>query len=97
MPRFQVPTKLAEFTDDRGDSGQRVYFTELLKTQALDTGILRQVLAQASREMDSDYELASLLIDNARTFISDDPTRQAHSPSPRSRARTSRARSSQPS
>ena len=69
---------MAEFTDDRGDSGQRVYFTELLKTQALDTGILRQVLAQASREMDSDYELASLLIDNARTFMSDDPTRQGY-------------------
>ena len=37
-----------------------------------------QVLTQAAREMDSDFELASLLIGSAGQLVSDDATRRAY-------------------
>ena len=44
----------------------------------LDAATVRQALAQAGREIDSDFELASLLIDEANDLLTDEGTRQAY-------------------
>jgi beta-lactamase regulating signal transducer with metallopeptidase domain len=69
---------LAEIALIEGSYGKKVYFTELLKTASLDPATVRQILAQASREVDSDFELASLLIDCADKLMVDEATRQAY-------------------
>ena len=69
---------LAEISLIEGSWGKKTYFTELLKTQPLDAAAIRQILAQAGREIDSDFELASLLIDNADRLLVDEGTRQAY-------------------
>src|SRR5918993_289370 len=53
---------LAEITLIEGSFGKRIYFTELLKMPALDPRTVETALAQAGREIDSDFELASLPI-----------------------------------
>ena len=68
---------LAEISLIEGSWGKKVYFQELLKTP-LDAATTRQVLVQAGREIDSDFELASLLIDGADTLLIDEATRQAY-------------------
>jgi beta-lactamase regulating signal transducer with metallopeptidase domain len=68
---------LAEISLIDGSWGKRRYFTELLKTTSLDPATVRQLLVQAGHEIDSDFELASLLIDNADKLLVDDATRQA--------------------
>ena len=68
---------LREISLIEGSWGKRLYFTELLETP-LDPAATKQVLAQAGREIDSDYELASLLIDSADKLLVDNGTRQAY-------------------
>jgi beta-lactamase regulating signal transducer with metallopeptidase domain len=68
---------LAEISLIEGSWGKKVYFKELLKTP-LDPATVRQLLLQAGREVDSDFELASLLIDSADTLLVDQGTRQAY-------------------
>lgn len=69
---------LAEIALIEGSWGKKIYFTELLRTASLDSATVRQVLAQAGREIDSDFELASLLIDSADKLMIDEGTRQAY-------------------
>ena len=69
---------LAEISLIEGSWGKRTYFSELLKATSLDAATVRQVLIQAGREIDSDFELASLLIDNADKLLVDESTRQAY-------------------
>jgi len=69
---------LAEISLIEGSWGKRTYFSELLKATPLDAPTVRQVLTQAGREIDSDFELASLLIDNADKLLVDESTRQAY-------------------
>jgi len=69
---------LAEITLIEGSWAKRVYFSELLKTSSLDAQAVRAVLAQAGKEIDSDFELASLLIGSADRLLVDDATRQAY-------------------
>jgi beta-lactamase regulating signal transducer with metallopeptidase domain len=69
---------LAEIGLIEGSFGKKVYFTELLKAAPLDSAAVRQVLAQASREIDSDFELATLLIDSSDRLMVDEPSRQAY-------------------
>jgi len=69
---------LAEISLIEGSWSKRRYFSELLKTATLDAGTVRQALGQAGREIDSDFELASLLIDSADKLLVDDATRQAY-------------------
>jgi hypothetical protein len=69
---------LAEIALIEGSYGKKVYFTELLKAASLDPAAVRQILAQASREVDSDFELASLLIDCADKLMIDEATRQSY-------------------
>jgi beta-lactamase regulating signal transducer with metallopeptidase domain len=69
---------LAEISLIEGSWGKRKYFTELLKAGSLDAAAVRQVLVQAGREIDSDFELASFLIENSDTLLADDASRQAY-------------------
>ena len=69
---------LAEIGLIEGSWAKRTYFTLLLKTATLDSATVRQVLAQASREIDSDFELATLLIDSADRLLVDEAARQAY-------------------
>jgi hypothetical protein len=68
---------LAEISLIEGSWGKKVYFKELLASP-LDPATVRQALLQAGREVDSDFELASLLIDSADTLLVDQGTRQAY-------------------
>jgi beta-lactamase regulating signal transducer with metallopeptidase domain len=68
---------LAEISRIEGSWAKRVYFNELLRTQ-LDPATTRQVLVQAGREIDSDFELASLLIQSADKLLVDEAARQAY-------------------
>ena len=68
---------LKEISLIEGSWAKRVYFSELLKTP-LDAATARQALVQAGREIDSDFELASLLIQASGTLLVDDATRQAY-------------------
>ncbi len=69
---------LAEIALIDGSWGKRKYFSELLKTGSLDAATIRQVLEQAGREIDSDFELASLLVENSDRLLVDDTTAQAY-------------------
>lgn len=69
---------LAEISLVEGSWAKRKYFTELLKTGSLDSAAMRQVLVQAGREIDSDFELASLLSENADKLLLDDASGQAY-------------------
>ena len=68
---------LAEITLIEGSWAKRVYFTELLKSPGLDAATSRQALEQAGRQIDSDFELASLLISADRLLV-DDATRRVY-------------------
>ena len=67
---------LAEISLIEGSWAKRVYFNELLQTPSLDARTVQQALAQAGKEIDSDFELASLLI-SSNTLLQDDSTRRA--------------------
>ncbi|MEP6917587.1 MAG: M56 family metallopeptidase [Acidobacteriota bacterium] len=73
-----TPGVLAEISLISGSWAKKTYFTQLLKTAALDPASVRQVLTQAGREIDSDFELASLLVDSAARLLVDEGTRQAY-------------------
>jgi beta-lactamase regulating signal transducer with metallopeptidase domain len=68
---------LAEIALIDGSYAKRIYFTELLRTP-IDATAAGQVLAQAGREIDSDYELATLLIDAAGKLLVTDAAQQAY-------------------
>jgi beta-lactamase regulating signal transducer with metallopeptidase domain len=55
-----------------------IYFRELIKQATLTPEQYRQVMQQASREMKSDYELASLLITIADRLPNDETSRDAY-------------------
>ena len=68
---------LAEISLIEGSWAKRIYFGELFKTATLDAATVRTALAQAGKEVDSDFELASLLI-SAQGLLTDDGTRKAY-------------------
>jgi beta-lactamase regulating signal transducer with metallopeptidase domain len=68
---------LAEISLIDGSWAKRIYFSELLKTN-VDEKTVPQVLVQAGREIDSDFELASLLISAGDVLLVNDSTRQAY-------------------
>jgi beta-lactamase regulating signal transducer with metallopeptidase domain len=69
---------LAEVSLIDGSWGKKTYLSELLKIDALDAPTIRQVLTLAGREIDSDFELASLLLDSADRVLANEGTRQAY-------------------
>jgi hypothetical protein len=68
---------LAEISLVEGSWAKRRYFTELLKTPSLDPRTVQLALTQAGKEVDSDYELASLLIETGNR-VTDEATRRAY-------------------
>jgi tellurite resistance protein len=68
---------LAEISRIEGSFGRRIYFTELFKQPGLSSASIQQALSQAGREIDSDFELASLLISSNR-LVTDDGARRAY-------------------
>jgi len=61
-----------------GSYGKRIYFNELMKASTLDAATRLAVLTQAGREIDSDFELATFLIEQRDRLVSDDGTRRAY-------------------
>ena len=72
-----APGVLAEVSLIEGSWAKRIYLAELLRTPGLDQRTVQQVFAQAGREIDSDFELASLLI-SADDLLAEDGTRKAY-------------------
>jgi beta-lactamase regulating signal transducer with metallopeptidase domain len=68
---------LAEISLLEGSYSKRVYFSQLLQQAPLDPDAARRMLQQAGREIDSDYELASLLISASEKLTIDEATRSA--------------------
>ena len=68
---------LAEISRIDGSWAKRVYFTELFNQPGLSGAAIQQALRQAGREVDSDFELASLLIASNR-IVSDDAVRRSY-------------------
>jgi hypothetical protein len=73
-----VDAVLTEISQIEGSYGKRVYLTQLVRQATIDPASARRVLDQAGREIDSDYELATLLIDSADRLLVDEATRQAY-------------------
>lgn len=73
-----VDAVLGEISQIEGSYSKRVYFTQLLRQATIDEVTGRRVLEQAGREIDSDYELATVLIDSADRLLVDDATRKAY-------------------
>ena len=69
---------LAEISQIESSYVKGIYFTQLMKQATMTPDQYRQVMAQASREMTSDYELAQLLIAAADRLPSDDVSRAAY-------------------
>ena len=72
-----APAVLAEISRIEGSWAKRVYFTELFNQPGLSGATIQQALGQAGREIDSDFELASLLIASNR-IVSDDAVRRTY-------------------
>ena len=72
-----APGVLAEVSLIEGSWAKRIYLAELLRTPRLDARTVEQAFAQAGREIDSDFELASLLI-SAGDLLTADVTRRAY-------------------
>ena len=68
---------LSEIALIEGSWAKRIYFRELFKNPGLDARVAQQALDQAGREIDSDFELASLLI-SADHLLTDDATRKSY-------------------
>jgi hypothetical protein len=73
-----VPALLREIELIQGSYAKKVYYAELLKSAELDPATARRVLEQAAREITSDYELASLLIEGSAQLVRDEATRTAY-------------------
>ncbi len=56
---------------------KKLYFSELLKQSPVDAAMARRILEQAGREIESDYELASLLISGMDKLLVDQATQKA--------------------
>ena len=69
---------LAEIALIQGSHGKKVYYTELLRLAPADPGTARRILTQATRELESDYEMATLLISGADKLLLDDATRRLY-------------------
>jgi beta-lactamase regulating signal transducer with metallopeptidase domain len=73
-----VPGVLAEISLISGSWAKRLYFTELIQAANVDPKTAAQILAQAGREIDSDFELATLLIKSGDRLLLDDQSRRAY-------------------
>lgn len=72
-----VPAVLAEISRIESSYAKKLYFSELLQQAAVDGSAARRILEQAGREIESDYELASLLISGMGKLMLDQGTQKA--------------------
>ena len=73
-----VPSVMGEIGRIDSNYVKGIYFKELFRQATLTPEQYRQAMAQASREMKSDYELAQMLISIADRLPSDDVSRDAY-------------------
>jgi beta-lactamase regulating signal transducer with metallopeptidase domain len=73
-----VPSVMAEISRIDSAYVKGIYYKELFKQATLTPDQYRQAMTQASREMKSDYELASLLISIADRLPTDETSRDAY-------------------
>jgi bla regulator protein blaR1 len=73
-----VPAVMGEIGRIDSSYVKGIYFKELFKQASLNPDQYRQAMAQASREIKSDYELAQLLISIADRLPNDDTSRDAY-------------------
>ena len=69
---------LGEISLVEGSWAKRIYFVELLKAPGLGAAAVPQILTQAGRDIDSDFELASLLIQSDKLVTLDAQARKAY-------------------
>lgn len=63
---------LDEISLIKTDYAKRIYFNTLVEEGKLDTATLNEVLTQAARQLSSDYERATFLIEKVERFLSAD-------------------------
>jgi hypothetical protein len=68
---------LEEISRLDGSFAKRMYFTELVRTSSPDSATRVRILNQAGREIDSDFELATLLIETRERLVTDEATSRA--------------------
>ena len=68
---------LDEVTVMRSDYTQRIYLQKLLNRTNLSPALVQQAIQTAAQDIDSDYELAELLIAYANKYTFNDQTRKA--------------------
>jgi hypothetical protein len=73
-----VPAVMGEIGRIDSSYVKGIYFKELFKQASLNPDQYRQAMAQASREIKSDYELAQLLISIADRLPNDETSRDAY-------------------
>lgn len=69
---------LAEISQIEGSYGKTLYLRLLLKHGTIDAVTARRILEQAGREVTSDYEMATLLIQGADKLLADEGSRRAY-------------------
>lgn len=62
---------LKEVTLMRGDYGRRIYFSELLKQQPLDSAMIQRIINQVAQTMSSAYEKRQVLSHIAERYLDD--------------------------
>ena len=72
-----IAAVLAEISRIESSYAKKLYFSELLKQAPVEAASARRILEQAGREIDSDYELASLLISRIDKLMVDESTQKA--------------------
>ena len=73
-----VPAVLDEITRIEGSWSRRIYYTELLKSDQVDARAAEQILARVGKDIDSDFELASLLNSSADKLLVNEAARKAY-------------------
>lgn len=73
-----VEAVLAEIGLIEGSWARRVYYSELLKSDVLDERAIEQILGRVGRDLESDFELATLLIGSADRLLINDTARKAY-------------------
>ncbi len=73
-----VPAVLEEISRIEGSYSRRIYYTELLKSDQVDERAAEQILARVGKDIESDFELASLLIASADKLLVNEPARKAY-------------------
>jgi beta-lactamase regulating signal transducer with metallopeptidase domain len=69
---------LAEISLIEGSWARRIYYAELLKSDTLDEGAIERILGRVGSDLESDFELATLLIGSADRLLVSEAARKAY-------------------